>query len=249
MSSKIIHLPEIGDIILAKSRQNKRLVLTIKPSGQVRVSLPARGCFKEAEKFVLNKKEWIQQSIEKVKSKSSPMEIIDENTNFMTGQHVLKFYPHKLKRARCELDKGCINIYYPENSNIRDDYVQKCVRKGINIALWLEAEEYLPKRAELLSQKTGLKYKKLQLFNSKRCWGMCMSDNSIKLNIHLMRLSADLTDYVILHELAHIKEKNHGKKFYDLLGGLIPEPKAWSKIMRKLSPSQLLMEASSFKLN
>jgi len=89
-------------------------------------------------------------------------------------------------------------------------------------------------------KKTGLKYKGLTLVDVKRHWGMCMQDNRIKLNVHLIRLPKELIDYIILHELAHIKEKNHSSKFYDFLGTLLPNHKQLSKEMKKYSPEGVL---------
>jgi predicted metal-dependent hydrolase len=67
-----------------------------------------------------------------------------------------------------------------------------------------------------------------------------MSDNSIKLNIHLMRLPDELIDYVILHELAHIRVKNHSARFYEYLSTLVPEPKTLRQKIKKYSPTRYM---------
>jgi len=81
------------------------------------------------------------------------------------------------------------------------------------MTLKIEGREYLTQRLEYWSKKTGLKYKGLTLVDVKRHWGMCMQDNRIKLNAHLIRLPKELIDYIILHELAHIKEKTTVQNF------------------------------------
>ena len=239
-----LKLPEIGEIILQKKRQNKTIRLKIKPPGIVSVSLPYNIDFKKAEKFVKEKSDWIKKSLEKVKAVKKEPEIISQDTNFKTRHHCLKFHPHKSKNAQCKLDKGIINFYYPEDKDIKDKFIQKCIRKSIDMALKKEAEEYLPGRLKFLSKQTGLNYTSLKIVSLKTYWGLCMDDNTIKLNAHLMRIPDDLADYVIFHELAHIKEKNHSKKFYDVLGKFIENPKSWNKKIKKYSPTRYLQKDS-----
>lgn len=180
MNSKVIKMPEIGEIILQKSRRNNRLRLTINSRGKVRVSFPVRCEFKQAEDFVNNHMEWIAKNLEKVKTRKAPEDSKPENALF-------------------------------------------------------HADVYLPERLEFLSRKTGIEYSKLKLVNVKSYWGKCMYDNTISLNIQLMRLPEELIDYVILHELAHVRVKNHSRKFYEFLETLIPEPRRRSKDLKNYS--------------
>lgn len=234
-SSKTLPIEGIGEVVFRKNRRNKRTRITIKPPCTVRVSLPYQETYARAEKFVKSQKDWILDNLEKMKSIQKPKEIID---NYKTRQHTLYFEPRISKRVSCSVREGRILVCYPENLTIHEDFIQSAVRKGIDAALKLEAEAYLPQRTELLSRKTGIMYGKLAVTRSKRYWGMCMSDNSIKLNFHLMRLPDELIDFVILHELAHIREKNHGSRFYDVLATLVPEPKVIRGKLKKYSPTR-----------
>jgi len=238
MTTKTLLLPEIGEVKLQKSRRNKYINLKVKSSGVVKVSLPRHASFKDAESFVREKQGWIKMTLEKIKSKVGKPELITQKTNYKTRKHRLEF--HAGKRLQCRLDDGVINFYCPENEYIESEFAQKCIRKSIDKALKLEAEEYLPGRLDYWSKKTGLKYNGLKLNNAKRHWGMCMGDNLIKLNIQLMKIPNEFIDYVILHELAHIKEKNHSPKFYAVLEKLIPNPKDWRKKMKIYSPDKYL---------
>lgn len=236
-SSKMIYIDGIGDVVLRKNRLNRRTRITIKPPGIVKVTLPSRESYANAEKFVKSQKCWILENLERVKSRQKPKEII---VNYNTRHHVLCLAAHKSTKIRCSVNNGEIMVYYPETADICDDYIQNAVRKSIDKALKLEAEAYLPKRTEQLALKTGIKYSELTLVKSKRYWGMCMSDNSIKLNIHLMRLPEELIDYVILHELAHIREKNHSPRFYEYLSTLVPDPKTLRQKIKKYSPTRYM---------
>ena len=97
-----------------------------------------------------------------------------------------------------------------------------------------KAKEYLPKRIEELAKTHKLKYNKLRIKNVKTIWGSCSSKNNINLNLNLMKLRPELIDYVILHELCHTIEKNHSKKFWNLLEKHLPTAKVLRKELKRV---------------
>jgi predicted metal-dependent hydrolase len=110
-------------------------------------------------------------------------------------------------------------IYCPESIPVESDEFQQFVQKAIVETLRREAKAYLPMRLSVLAKETGFHYKSIDIKNAKTRWGSCSHDNRINLNLHLMRLPDDLIDMVLLHELCHVKEKNHSQAFWKLLSG------------------------------
>lgn len=90
----------------------------------------------------------------------------------------------------------------------------------------------IPRLAEL-ARAHGFQYCKVSLRSQKTRWGSCSPTNNISLNIRLAALPQELMDYVLLHELAHTKIKNHSKKFWALLDKQIPNVKQLNKQLRK----------------
>ena len=84
-------------------------------------------------------------------------------------------------------------------------------------AMKKDALEYLPKRLQSLALLHDFSYTSVKITRSKSRWGSCSSKKSINLSLFLMRLPLHLIDYVILHELCHTIEMNHGPKFWELL--------------------------------
>ena len=82
------------------------------------------------------------------------------------------------------------------------------------------AQAYLPPLLDELAGHYGFKYKKVKITGSKSRWGSCSALGSINLSCYLMLLPPHLMDYVLLHELVHTKEMNHGPKFWDILNEL-----------------------------
>ncbi|MEA1986029.1 MAG: M48 family metallopeptidase [Candidatus Marinimicrobia bacterium] len=84
-----------------------------------------------------------------------------------------------------------------------------------------------------LANRHKLKFNKLTIRNQRTRWGTCSTKNNISLNIKLVHLPNHLIDYVILHELTHIIEKNHSSKFWNKLSEYIDNPKLVSKELKK----------------
>ena len=235
MSQKQILIDSIGEILLKKNRRSKNISIRIKPFAGAVVSLPYYVSYKKAEEFVYAKKEWIKKNLAKVKAVENKRLTFDESTQFKTRNHILKIEQNSSNEILIYIYKSIIKIKYPKQLAVTSTRVQNAVRIGIIEALRKEAKEYLPERVKLLADKFGFIYNKLFIKNLRSRWGSCSNKNNINLNLHLMRLPDKLIDYVILHELVHTVEKNHGKKFWAKLEGIIGNAKALSKEVKKYS--------------
>jgi predicted metal-dependent hydrolase len=100
------------------------------------------------------------------------------------------------------------------------------------------ARKFLVGRLDLLAQKYGFTYNRVFIRNQKTRWGSCSTKNNINLNVNLIRLPDELTDYTILHELVHTRIKNHSQKFWDQMDLLLGDAK---KIDRKLRAYEFLL--------
>ncbi|MDD3990395.1 MAG: M48 family metallopeptidase, partial [Bacteroidales bacterium] len=105
-------------------------------------------------------------------------------------------------------------IIYPK------EIQRKMLADAVIKELRREAAQYLPVRTEELARLYGFRYNNVFLKNNRTNWGSCSKLNNINLNIHLMRLDRDVADFVILHELCHLKHRNHGTGFHRLLDSL-----------------------------
>ena len=105
-----------------------------------------------------------------------------------------------------------------------------------------DAKLVLPARCRSLAERYGFTVNKVFIKHNRSNWGSCSAKGNINLNLNLVRLPAELRDYVILHELCHLKELNHGAAFHalleslcvDLLGDRIPERPLHVALRRRL---------------
>ena len=90
---------------------------------------------------------------------------------------------------------------------------------------WLQhqARRLLAERLEIYADKLGVRHTGFALTSAATRWGSCTADGKIRLNWRLMHFPLSMIDYVAAHELAHLKEMNHGPRFWDTVESIFPE--------------------------
>jgi len=88
-----------------------------------------------------------------------------------------------------------------------------------------KAREIFNKRAYIFSKLLGVKYKKIKLSSAKTRWGSCSSKGYINLSWRLIMAPLDIIDYLVVHELAHLKQANHSPKFWQEVENILPDYK------------------------
>ena len=127
-----------------------------------------------------------------------------------------------------------------EKSINEDEFLYLGVRKKLedfkikNLDTFYKKEivKYLPDLVDIYSKKMNLIPTSLKYRKNKRTWGSCNYKNGLNFNILLMKFPIELMEYVVIHELAHIKHKNHSKKFWDLVEEFCPDYKQREKIFK-----------------
>lgn len=229
---KKIHIEDIGCVHFIQNSRIKNINISIKPFKGVRVSFPMFVSFKNAEQVVYKKQEWIKTHSDKIKDIESNKTIFNKNSVFKTRKHILEINQHNDNKISVNVNDTKIFVNYPIDINIKNENVQKAIRRGIEKAWELEAYDILPERLEYLAKKTGLFYKDIVIKNLKSRWGSCSHDNIISLSVHLMNLPDHLIDYVLLHELVHTVEKSHNKNFWISLQKVTDNAKELKKQMK-----------------
>lgn len=95
-----------------------------------------------------------------------------------------------------------------------------------------KAKAYIPKRVAELSKRHHLPYNQIRIKNITSRWGSCSQKKNLNFSLHLMQFPKKYVDYVILHELAHTIEMNHGPKFWALLESICPNAKKIDREMK-----------------
>lgn len=143
---------------------------------------------------------------------------IDEEIETLTFKVVIGWQENpKIRVFGAKLEDGVLRINMPIGADIEADVTQKALKRIVLKFLRMEAERVLPERLEYWSKRCGLDYRSVKVDTAKSRWGCCSSQRDIKLSYYLMLLPERLVDYVLVHELCHTREMNHGPRFKALL--------------------------------
>lgn len=106
---------------------------------------------------------------------------------------------------------------------------------------WLQAEakRIFAERLPLYAQKLQVVYQSFALSSATTQWGSCTADGKIRLNWRLVHFPLPLIDYVIAHELAHLREMNHSPRFWATVQSIFPEFESAKKALREHAPESL----------
>lgn len=235
MPDKIVHVDSIGNVTFRKNKRSKHVTISIRPIKGVVVNLPYYVSYRFALRVVENKIPWILDHLPKVEKMEHKMTVFNQNTEFYTKYRKLIISPEQINTVKTMINGEKIHIQYPQDIDIKNAEIQKIIRQTIIKALRLEAKAYLPYRTSELAKQWNFKFNKIFIKNTQTIWGSCSGINNINLNLHLMRLPDHLIDYVIIHELCHTKEKNHGKHFWSLMDSILGDAKKLSKELKNYS--------------
>ncbi len=214
MKEAVVEIPELGEVNIRQSARACRISIRLKPFKGVTLVVPMGADVREAISFLKEKKSWIKENLQKLEEKEERLTIFDESTEFKTRSFALRLATHQKPNVRLALKNGILQVSYPQGEKVTHPKIQESIRYGIEEALRMEAKSFLPGRLAWLAQQHNIQYNNVVIKNLKSRWGSCSGRNNINLNLHLMRLPDELIDYVLLHELCHVHEKNHGPHFW-----------------------------------
>jgi predicted metal-dependent hydrolase len=96
-----------------------------------------------------------------------------------------------------------------------------------------KALSFVQESVAYFSQTYGFEYKKINIKRQKTRWGSCSKKGNLNFNYKIIFLPENIRDYIVVHELCHLKELNHSKKFWDLVAKIIPDYREIRKELKK----------------
>ena len=231
--------PIVGNVLIVKGLSLRTLRLSVNHSRGVRLSIPWHVTYSTAIKFLESKIEWVAEAIKRQHEKASKSaELPINGTEIKTQAGTIVFTnsnpENPVKKIKVRTTGNQREIIFDNTVSAEE------LKKAVVKVLRKEAAALLPSRLSELAALHGFSYGRLALRNNVSNWGSCSARKNINLNIHLIRLPQELSDYVLLHELAHLKHRNHGPEFHRLLDSLCNgREKELSKQLRKFSPRHI----------
>jgi len=229
-----LDLPGIGKVQLKKIKRSRRVSISVKPDMRVTVSIPYYCPFHEGERFLFSKREWIEKQFKKFKINHFANNVFYQNKTRFTRTRDLILKPdHLITENQVNLTEEAIIIKYPQHIDIKSEHQQQIIRRGLIEAMRIEALNYLPKQLANLAKKYDFHYRSVSVRYASTRWGSCSHNNTINLNLQLIRLPDELSDLIMIHELVHTKHKNHSTTFWCKFEQLIENAREKSAEIKK----------------
>lgn len=212
------------DEIIRSNR--KTLALSIDPFGRLIVRAPKNCGIERIFAFIREKEDWILRK--KSETAGTGMRLPPEDLHgysFLLLGETCKIFLDDKQNIRYEKENG--RLYLP----------RKNARKELTKGLKERAVEILTARTQSWAKRMGVDYASLTVNSAKTRWGSCSGKNDLRYSFRLLYTPMLIIDYVVVHELAHIRHKNHSRAFWAEVEKFIPDWKirrAWLKRNRAL---------------
>jgi predicted metal-dependent hydrolase len=112
------------------------------------------------------------------------------------------------------------------------DATEQQLKDRVQGWLQLEAKRVFGERLPVYAEKLGVSYRSFALSSATTQWGSCTADGKIRLNWRLIHFALPLIDYVVAHELSHLREMNHSPRFWATVQSIFPEFEAAKRALR-----------------
>jgi len=212
--------------------RRRTISIIVSPDKTVTVRAPLRASLKTINKFVQDKSAWIKKHLN-----SSPgLNLTDKGKQYTDGEfHLFMGREYALRKI------ASVNPFVRQTEDVIEvgqNFTDNRDKTKRLLEIWYirQAGEILTGLLKDIIRNNG-DYKfsptRLVIRPLKSRWGSCTSKGKITLNSELVKLDHLLIEYVIIHELCHLKFHNHGANFYNLLAELVPDYKSIRKELRK----------------
>ena len=209
-------------LLFIHNPRSKRYIFRIRPDGTARVTIPRRGSLKAAREFAEKNAGWLQRQLERLATR--PV----RNTAWQIGTEIL-FRGEVATIAAGVVKKSSLTF---ADQTVQLDHDVQDLRPAIERHLHRLASIELPPKVFLHAQQNDLKVQRVTVRNQKSRWGSCSRRATISLNWRLIQAPEFVSNYIILHELMHLRQMNHSQKFWREVEVVCPsfrEAERWLK--------------------
>lgn len=213
-----------------KFTSRRTLAIHVYPDTSVVIDAPKDSTLEKIKSKVMKRAKWIRKQ-QRLFDRFPPAlparkYISGESFRYLGRQYVLKVEQSLINKVRLEKSKLIVYVTRVEQQRVKD-LVDEWYRAR---AAHIFAERLIA--CQKVVAKTSIRYEgKIYLRTMKTRWGTCSKDSRITLNPELVAASKECIDYVIIHELCHLKHYNHGPSFLRILKSILPD---WEKRKEKL---------------
>ena len=215
-----------GVVIPYKLRRSKRrrktLQISVDPDG-VRVAVPYRTTNRIVQAFLSEKAPWILKQLTKLQDRPPPRQFFTGQTMPYLGREVhLTVQQTDSNEARLRFRQWRFFVDAP--GHLEGDALREEIKRAFLEWYWPRAHDKIAEavKARWPKMRKGRK-PRIVIGNQRSLWGSCAADGTLRFTWRLVMMSPRLIDYVVVHELAHLKERNHSPAFWKVVEKALPQ--------------------------
>jgi len=213
---------EIEKIIRTK---RKTIALHITDDATLIVRAPLHATDDLIKKVILKHKKWIEKKKTGIQSRAFKF----CQKEFVNGEGFL--YLGRYFKLTI-VDNQKVKIKFENGFYLSRDAVPNAEKEFIKLYKKL-AYEKISERVKWYAEKRSFKYSSIKISSAQKRWGSCSNKNNLNFSWRLIMAPLPVIDYVVVHELAHIEEKNHSKSFWNIVKTLMPDYKRYEYWLKK----------------
>jgi predicted metal-dependent hydrolase len=199
---------------LVRNDRARRYILRLHNDGTARVTIPRRGSAGEASRFAARNAAWLEKQLLRLASEKNKDGRWHVGTQILfRGESVLLQPAANGDRGRVQLGTEAVRVADPDAD----------LRPELERYLWNLSAKELTARTLELAKEHNIAVRRVSVRNQRSRWGSCSRRGTISLNWRLVQAPLFVRDYIILHELAHVKEMNHSRRFWREVARLCPD--------------------------
>ena len=198
--------------------RSKRKTLSIQiKNGELIARAPMKLAKHEIERFIESKRGWIEDKLSISKERVAQRDSYKLSYGSLVPYRGVNYPIVARTGGQLGLDHDESHFLIPpdlDHSQIKEALIEvyKCLAKS-----------YIPKKTLEIAETLGLKPSVIRITSAKTRWGSCSTKGSINFSYRLILAPDELIKYVIIHELCHLKEHNHGQNFWNLVESILPD--------------------------
>ena len=201
-------------------RRKKTVAVTVDAGGKVLVVAPVRLAAERLDEIVIRKAAWIVRRLRRAESHDPPpatREFVSGESVLYLGRHYrLKVHPDETGVAR--LRGGWLHVPAPAGP-------QQAAHVRAALVSWFRrhAAERLPERIAAWRATAGVPLPRVVIADQQKRWGSCDQRGTIRLNWRIVQVPMRLVDYVVVHELVHLRHRGHDRDYWQAVGRVMPD--------------------------
>lgn len=217
------------EVHVLRKPYRRSIGLTLQVNGRIRVSAPKSTPLSRIEDFLAANTQWIETHLQKyreLRDTYPPKRYVEGETFQFLGEKLkLSFVKSARSRVRIEARDGALFVEVPQEAWAQGfDPSQPHPQLALAMADFYarEGRAVIGQRLAIYSERMGLMPSAVSFRSQKTRWGSCSSRGKISLNWRLIVAPLEVIDYVVVHELSHLRFYNHSQSFWDLVGTQLP---------------------------